>query len=141
MKESSSCFLKKLELWFNMETAENDKSFVEDNLHILKELSNLSLSNRRYIITKSGPSLILSFSEIFWNFIHNSNKDNLKDTKTIKLLKKNFSDIGILISHSSSIKKKREILISNSPIQKLALTVGLSGYEYYRNYQKISTDG
>ena len=120
-----------------MEIAENDKSFVEDNLHILKELSILSLSNRRYIIKKSGPSLILSFSEIFWNFIHNSNKNNLKNIKTIKLLKKNFSDIGILISHSSSIKKKREILVSNSPIQKLALTVGLSGYEYYKNYQKI----
>ena len=94
---------------------------------------NLSPTKRRFILERGGPNLILAFSEIFWNLIHNSNKENLKDLKSIKLIKKNFENIGILIHSFSSIKKKRDILLSNLSLQKLALTTGLSGYEFYKH--------
>ena len=107
-------------------------SYVEENLHILKEMINLSPTKRRFILERGGPNLILSFSEIFWNLIHNSNKENFKDSRSIKLIKKNSENIGTLIHSLSSIKKKREILLSNLALQKLALTIGLSGYEFYK---------
>ena len=108
------------------------QSYVEANSHVLKELRTLTPQKRQYILSKSGPDLIFAFAEIFLNLIHNSNKNNLKDTKTVNLIKKNFNDIGTLIHPLSSIRKKRAILINNLALQKLALSVGFSGYEFYK---------
>ena len=112
--------------------AYEEKNFTEENLHVLYELKKLSSQKRQFIITNGGPGLIFTFSEIFWNFVHNSTKDNLKDISSIKIIKKYNSEIGILINSYTSLKKKRNILLNNSPLVKLALTIGLSGYEYYR---------
>ena len=111
---------------------DSEKSYVEENFHVLKELANLPPSKRRFILSKSGPDLISAFAKIFWNLMNNSDKNNLSDLKTVKLIKKFYPEIGTLIHHSSSIKKKREIILSNVNLQKLALNVGLSGYLYYR---------
>lgn len=110
----------------------DDSSYVEGNVHVLKELANLNLPKRRFILSNGGPDLILAFAEIFWNLIHNSDKNNLKDLKIIKLIKKNYNDIGILIHSSSSIRKKRAVLLNNPSLLKLALNQGLSGYEFFK---------
>ena len=113
-------------------------SFVEKHFYVLKELSKLHPTKRRFIITNSGNDLIDAFSEIFLNLIHNSSKKNLNDSKTIRLIKKNFEPIGILIHSTSSVKKRREIIISNTSLQKLALTIGLSGYEFFKKQQSLN---
>lgn len=82
-----------------------EKNFTEENLHILYELKKLSSSKRQFIINNAGPGLIFTFSEIFWNIIHNSTKDNLKDISSIKIIKKYNSEIGILINFYTSLKK------------------------------------
>ena len=84
----------------------NQNSYLEENFDTLKELKILSQKKKEFIIEKSGPDLVLSICEIFFNLIQ-SNKDSLIDKNTIKIIKKNLNDIGILINKHTSIKQKK----------------------------------
>lgn len=118
-----------------MNALQQDKNFsyVEASFHILKELKNISIQKRHFIISTAGPKLILAFSEIFYNLIKNSKQNNLFDPKAVKILNKNFLDIGILINFYTSLKLKREIILKNKDLQKLSLNLGLEGYQFYKN--------
>ena len=111
----------------------NDFFFTEENFSILKKLRSLSQKKREYVIITSGSNLIHAISELLLNLTVNSNRDNLKDIKTIKNIRKNYQDIANVIDNKISLKKKRKILIENKTLQNLIFNICLDGYEYYRS--------
>ena len=111
----------------------NDFFFSEENFSTLKKLKTLTHKKREYVIITSGSNLIHAISELLLNLTVNSNKDNLKDIKTIRDIRKNYQDIGSLIDNKISLKKKRKIIIENKTLQNLVFNICLDGYEYYKS--------
>ena len=108
--------------------------FMSNNYKVLEKLSHSNKKEKHMVFQKSGETLILAICEIFFNLIHFSNKENLNDKQTIRSIKKNEMDIGVLISPNTSIKRKRQIILENINLQKILFKTGLKGYEYFLRY-------
>ena len=115
-------------------------SYVEENLAVLQKLKHFSFQKRDFLILTGGKELILAFCELLNNLVKNSNKKNLVDKKTIKNISDNFYDLGQLINVRSSLQIKKHILINNKILQKLAISVALDGYLFYKRYQLSSKE-
>ena len=107
-------------------------SYVDENFAILKKMKYMPTVKRSFIFLTCGPNLIFAICELLFNLIINSSRKNLQDPKTIKLIKDNYQEIGIIISKKNSIKMKKKIISENTVLQSLALNVALNGYEYYK---------
>ena len=107
-------------------------SYVDENFAILKKLKYMPIVKRSFLFLTCGPNLIFAICELLFNLITNSSRKNLQDAKTVKLIKDNYQEIGIIISKKNSIKLKKKIISENIVIQSLALNVALNGYEYYK---------
>ena len=107
-------------------------SYVEDNFLVLKKMKYLPIVKRSFLFMTCGPNLIHSVSGLLLNLISHSSRKNLNDAKTIKQIKDNFQDIGVMISNKNPVKAKRKIISENTAVQHLALNVALNGYEYLK---------
>ena len=108
-------------------------SFVTKHFHVLKKMKHLPYVKRTYLFMTGGPDLIYAVCELMYNLISHSSKKNLDDRRTIKIIKDNYVDIGLLISKASALKDKRRVISQNKQIQYLALNVALDGYEFIKS--------
>ena len=106
-------------------------SYVKENIAVLQKIRYLPMQKRDFLILTSGKNLTLALSELLTNLVKNSNKSNLQDKKTIKLIGENFHDLGEVMNPRTSIKVKKNILINNKTLQKLALNIALDGFLYF----------
>ena len=111
-------------------------SYTEENLSVLKKMKYLTFEKRNYILLTCGSNLIYAFSELLSNLVKNSNKDNLKDNRIIRLIKNNYEDLGYLIDNKVALKVKRQKLSDNKNLQRLALNVSLNGYLYFKEHHQ-----
>ena len=108
-------------------------SFVASNVKVLMEMRKMNTEKRNFLILSCANGVILAFCELFYNLLKISTPQNLTDGATLSLIKKNYRQLGILISPSNSIKLKRKILIEDRALQNLALYQCLGGYHYHNN--------
>ena len=130
-KDEQLVVFKKLKSSFKKKMSEIF-SYVDENFAILKKMKYMPTVKRSFIFLTCGPNLIFAICELLFNLIINSSRKNLQDPKTIKLIKDNYQEIGIIISKKNSIKMKKKIISENTVLQSLALNVALNGYEYYK---------
>ena len=116
-----------------------NQHYMKDNVEILKGMRYTSRKKRNSIIENADPDLIFSICEIFYNLIHFANRDHFLDLTTIKNVEKEKKSIGLLITPSVSLRRKKQTILENFTLQKILFTVGLDGYiDYVKNVGKTN---
>ena len=116
----------------------NPPSYVEDNLPVLKKLKHFDFQKRDFLILSGGKELTLAFCELLTNLVKHSNKTNLHDKKVIKSISDSYNDLAQIMNIRTSLKIKKHILINNKILQRLAISVALDGYLYFKEHHDSS---